>query len=115
MRINKILVVVIASVMFFGFSACKKDLLTPVCDGSQPTYDTEIKPIIDATCAISGCHNSGSNKGELTTYAEVEPYLLDGSFRSRVLEKQNMPQGSVLTQVEIDKIQCWFENDFAEN
>lgn len=96
-----------------GLYSCKKDKLD--CDGATPNYGDDIKMIIDASCALSGCHGSSSFHGVFTTYDGLEPYLLDGQFSNRVLITQDMPKGSSLTQEEIILIQCWVDNNYAEN
>lgn len=100
-------------IVFTAVSACKKDeksdKLTPTCDGSSPTYQNTIKSIIDTKCATSNCHASYSS------YSGLRPALQNGSFRREVLVDQTMPQGSSLTQDQLNKIQCWVNNDFPEN
>jgi hypothetical protein len=94
-------------------ASCKKDddsgKLTPSCDGSHPTYQSQIKSIIDARCASSNCHPNYS------TYDGLLPDLEGGDFRREVLVNQSMPQGSSLTQDQINKIQCWVNDGFPEN
>jgi hypothetical protein len=94
-------------------ASCKKDKdsgkLTPSCDGSHPTYQSQIKSIIDSRCATSNCH---PNYG---TYEGLLPDLQGGDFRREVLVNQTMPQGSSLTQDQINKIQCWVNDGFPEN
>lgn len=95
-----------------GAYSCKKDNagnLTPSCDGSQPTYQSSIKSIIDTRCATSNCHPN------YATYEGLLPALQGGSFRREVLVDQTMPQGSSLTQDQINKIQCWVNDGFPEN
>jgi hypothetical protein len=95
-----------------GAYSCKKDnagKLTPSCDGSHPTYQGSIKSIIDTRCATSNCHPN------YATYEGLLPALQGGSFRREVLVDQTMPQGSSLTQDQINKIQCWVNDGFPEN
>ena len=93
--------------------ACKKK---PKCDGSNPTYSSTIKSIIDGNCNSSGCHNTGSSNGSFTTYTGLKPYLDNGSFKREVLEDQTMPEGSAkLSKDELNKLQCWSENGYPEN
>ncbi len=103
--------------MAVGVSSCKKDkLLVPVCeDNSTPTYDDNIKTLINTSCAKSGCHGSGSSNGDYTSYAGISSDLTNGRFENRVLKDQTMPKGSTLSQGEINQFQCWLENNFAEN
>jgi hypothetical protein len=94
-------------------ASCKKDKesgkLAPSCDGSSPTYQSEVKSIIDSRCATSNCHPNYS------TYGGLLPDLEGGDFKREVLVNQTMPQGSSLTQDQINTIQCWVNNDFPEN
>lgn len=94
---------------------CKKDLLTPECDGTMPTYDDGIRSIITARCGGGTCHGTGSSRGDFTTYAGMLPNINNGNFEREVLTDQTMPRGGNLTQEEIDKIQCWVENGYPEN
>ena len=93
-------------------ASCKKDKesgnLTPSCDGSSPTYQSEVKSIIDSRCATSNCHPNYS------TYDGLLPDLEGGDFKREVLVNQTMPQGSSLTQDQIKTNQCWVNNDFPE-
>lgn len=102
----------LASAMFFAGS-CKK--YNPSCDGSTPTYNADIKDIIDANCTQSGCHGAGSSRGDFRTYAGLSPYLSNGRFKSEVLTKQSMPQGGSLSHAELNLIQCWNDNGYPEN
>jgi hypothetical protein len=86
---------------------CKKD--NPTCDGSDPSYDSDIKSIIDANCASSNCHPSYS------TYSGLESILDNGSFKEEVLDKQKMPRGKNLSRDQLNKLQCWVENGYKEN
>ncbi len=92
-------------------ASCKKDSgkLTPSCDGAHPTYQSQIKSIIDNRCATSNCHPN------YNTYEGLLPALQGGDFRREVLVDQTMPQGSSLTQDQINKIQCWVNDGFPEN
>ena len=90
------------------------------CASISPSYSADIKPIIDASCATSGCHNavSGAENIDLSTYAKVK----DESFKRRFLGSINresgfkaMPQGAPkLSDSNINLITCWIENGHAE-
>ena len=101
------------NVLLVVLTACKKDKdtekLTPACDGSSPTYQNTIKSIIDARCATAGCHPN------YNTYQGLRNDLEGGDFRREVLVNQTMPQGSSLTQDQLNKIQCWVNDGYPEN
>ncbi len=86
--------------------SCKK--YDPQCNGDSPTYQSNIKRIIDANCTKSGCHPS------FATYNGIKPYLLNNQFKSRVLDEQSMPQGGKLSHDELDLIQCWHDQGYPE-
>ena len=104
---------------FFVFlSACSKDdeKLTPVCDGSNLTYNTGISAIINANCTASNCHNFGSSNGSFTSYSGMLGVIGNGAFNNRVLSVQDMPRGSAtLTQGQLNQLKCWVDNGFPEN
>ncbi|MCB9234822.1 MAG: hypothetical protein H6581_24425 [Bacteroidia bacterium] len=106
---------VLAMALLGLISACGSSSLTPKCDGSTPTYTTEIQPIIESKCNGSGCHNAGSSAGDWTTYAKLKPILNNGRFESTVLVQQTMPLGSQLSQSQLNALQCWADNGFPEN
>lgn len=101
----------VATSLILTIGACKKEnsKLTPACDGSHPTYNSEIKSIIDTRCATSGCHPGFSS------YSGLNGILQNGQFKREVLTNQSMPQNSSLTQDQINKIQCWVNDGYPEN
>lgn len=95
-------------------SSCKKK--SPICDGTNPKYNSDIKTIIDKNCTNSGCHNSGSGYGDFTSYSGLKSFLISGKFKSSVLDNQTMPKGvAKLSKEELNKIKCWQENNYPEN
>ncbi|MFK7755530.1 MAG: hypothetical protein AB8B53_01220 [Flavobacteriales bacterium] len=98
-------------------TSCKKDNeREPICeDGSAPTYDEEMKSLIDSKCATSGCHGSGSSNGDYTAYSGMVSDLNNGSIKREVLDRQDMPKNSTLSQNELNQFQCWSDNGFSEN
>jgi hypothetical protein len=86
-------------------SACKKKKKIS-CDGTQSTYNSNIKSIIDANCV--SCHPPYSS------YAGIKSILDNGSFASEVLDKQSMPKKKTLSSGELTLIQCWKDQGFPE-
>ncbi|MCB0430858.1 MAG: hypothetical protein H6546_08365 [Chitinophagales bacterium] len=114
MKTRMMLVALMAMSVGGVLSSCSKKKLTPVCDGTQPTYDNGVATIISGTCMGSKCHSSGSKNGDLTTYAKMKTYLTNGAFNKQVMETQNMPKGSSLSQAQLNTLQCWVENGYPE-
>ncbi len=96
-----------AAILLTLFSACKK--YNAKCDGSNPTYNAEVKSIINANCTNSGCHPS------YNSYNGLRAILNNGNFSKEVLENQSMPQGGSLSNSELDLLQCWHENGYPES
>lgn len=100
----------------------KADQVYPVnsCDTVGMTYTTNIKPILDQNCALSGCHDAasassgydfsiydgstGSNSGALQA-------AQNGSLLGTVTHASGyspMPKGSAqLSTCNIDKLTAW--------
>ena len=108
---------IIAIFILFLSNACgKDDKFVPACDGSMPTYDADIKSIINANCTSAPCHGSGSVNGDWTTYAGMTTVLNNGQFEKQVLTDMTMPQGSAtLSEAQLNLIRCWADNNYPEN
>lgn len=120
------------AVLFFSsllISSCSSDQLPEpimaVCELDPPTYEMDIKAIIDESCAYSGCHLD-SSPGRFDTYNGLLPYLQNNTFRQRVLIQRGDPTTGMppdyavdsrptnLTQTELTTIECWLEAGFPE-
>ena len=129
------------SMPFFGIHlailtvSCTNDELPPpeipeFCDTIITSYNTNVKPIIDESCAYSGCHDGsgGIGPGNYNSYNGMLNVLESGSFRSRVLVQKDdavlgmPPDQSVypesekddLTQEELELIECWLNAGYPE-
>ena len=90
------------------FYSCKKKV-TPKCDGTASTYNSNIKSIINNSCTNSSCHPS------YASYAGIKSILNSGSFKTQVITDKTMPKGSSLTNDQLSKIQCWVDASYPEN
>ena len=114
------------------FVNCSRDQLPESmveCDDTV-TYENVIKPIIDESCAYSGCHDGGAGIGpaDYTRYDGMLRHLNSGSFRSRTLDQKDSPSIGMppdqsvyveslkddLTDEELEMITCWLDNGFPE-
>lgn len=86
------------------------------CETTGLRYSDDIQPIIQANCALSGCHTSGSRN--MTSYEAVRDYALDGSLEERItLPSSNplsMPPNGSLDDCTIDKIISWVNDGAPE-
>ena len=111
------------------FTNCTTDKLPePIpptfCDTTITSYNLNIKPIIDNSCAYSGCHLD-SAPGNFSTYEGMEIFF--DVFQERVVslkddEEFGMPpfyapdgRPTDLTQEELDLMTCWIDAGFPEN
>ena len=111
------------------FQACTSDQLPePMmsdCGTEVPTYTNDIKPIIDASCAYSGCHLD-SAPGQYDSYAGLLANLESNKFRQRVIIERADPSAGMppnyapddrpqdLTEEELTLIECWLDAGFPE-
>ena len=114
-------------------SACTNDklpepIVTLDCSTINPTYDKDIKRIIDESCALSGCHVSGGGApGIYTTYAGMENFLNDNEFKKFVIDLKNDPDNGMppnwstnpgprdLSPEDFALVECWVEAGYPEN
>ena len=96
------------------FYACTKDTAptaptTGDCDSTPKSFSTDVNPVIQASCALSGCHAAGSNNGPgaLLTYSQI--FNARTSIRSAVFSGR-MPKNASLSVSEKAKILCWIDN-----
>ncbi|WP_430402778.1 hypothetical protein [Fluviicola sp.] len=90
-----------------GATACKKNKkVTPVCDGTNATYNNTVKAIVNSNCV--SCHSSYS------TYSGLSSITSNGQFTQHVLTDQDMPEGSSLSSDQLNKLQCWVNNGFPQ-
>ena len=81
---KRIIIIIYTGLMFalvIGLPGCYKDIIIPEM-GSGPddlppkqvSYQAELAPMFNTSCAISGCHAAGAHKPYLSTavsYAEI--------------------------------------------
>lgn len=102
--------------------SCDKDESpdTVDCTGLTPTYTADIKQILDASCAKSGCHDAITiaNGFNLSTYATARPVSQGDRFLGAIQHKSGfmaMPQGSPkLSDNNIELLTCWVQNGSPE-
>lgn len=112
--LKKITFSLLATTMLFA--ACKKEnLVTYDCTGLTPTYTTTIKPILDANCAVAGCHNASSNANgiDLSSYSGV--LAANSTDILGAIEHASgytaMPQGAAkLSTANRQAIYCWVQS-----
>lgn len=101
---------------------CKKESIVEYnCSGITPTYDGEIKTILDTHCAFSGCHNASSKKAGiiLSDYTNAKDESTKDKFLGSVQHLKgydDMPKdASKLDEATIQKLYCWVQNGSPQN
>lgn len=72
----------------------------------------QIKPIIDVSCAKSGCHVNGTGRIDLTKFDVVKANALQ--IKTRVVNK-SMPFDETLPADQIQLITCWIDDGTLNN
>ena len=105
------------SVCIVSLSSCKKkdEYKNLDCSSINSSYTASIKPIIDANCTSSGCHDAGSANGNYTTYEGLLIRVNNGTLSTRVLYTKDMPKNSSLSLEDRQKIKCWLDAGAQKN
>ena len=78
---------------------------------SGVSWANEIKPIMENSCALSGCHN-GSSRPDLRKFENAKFYAK--TMKSKTQDR-SMPRDGTLTQQQIDLIACWVDDGALQN
>ena len=81
---------------------------------SNKAFAADVNPIIQGTCAQSGCHDavSGNGPGPLTNYTEV--FNARTTIQSAV-SSGRMPKNSSLSTSQKNSILCWIQSGAPNN
>jgi hypothetical protein len=102
--------------LLLSFSSCTTDSIAYDCTAIAPTYTDNVKSIMDANCAYSGCHDASTKaKGiDLSTYATVLSESSSARFMGSMHHEGDydaMPEGaSQLNTSDLQKIYCWIQS-----
>lgn len=81
---------------------------------SNKAFAADVNPIIQSSCAIAGCHATGSfnGVGPLTNYTEVSTHK--AKIRTAI-SNGSMPQNGTLSAAQKSSIICWIDNGALNN
>ncbi len=86
---------------------------------SDPSFQSDVMPILNSSCAISGCHVAGFDFGDYSDYAGVKAQADNGSLVREITNKTMPPSNttgpSELTDSQISLIECWVEKGALDN
>lgn len=106
---------------FIVIASCTKDIgpnpdLAPKQTNTSDTitFSKHIKPIIDNNCI--GCHNTGGQFPDLSTYNLLKTQVDGGRIKARVIDGPSfMPQGGSLTNEQLNLITSWLNAGAPNN
>jgi len=113
MGLTKLLLICGAS--FFSSCLFEKSDASSIDDCLEVTYSKNVVPIINAHCAIDGCHVAGFAPGDFTSFQVLYSKVENGSFELRVFELRIMPPNDSLSDEELKTFQCWIDNGALNN
>jgi len=108
-----------------GLSSCYKDVILPKTSETAPpqyvSFGTELQPIYNANCALSGCHVAGAQVPYLT--ADVSYQQLMGGYVNTVVPTDSKLyiaiNGVMLVHIPLasdrQKIYDWIRNGAPNN
>lgn len=119
---------VFAAAIGFGLSGCYKDVILPesAVDPDGPpqavSYNSELKPLFNTSCALAGCHVSGAHKPYLATdisYLQI----VNGGFVNTIIPKQSILYNKINGEmkeyipsaVNRQKVYDWIRNGAPNN
>ena len=79
----------------FGLTGCYKDIILPdaAVDPDAPpqavSFKTDIAPMVNTKCALSGCHVTGGHKPFLVSPGSYEQ-LVNGGYVNLIIPKQSI-------------------------
>lgn len=75
------------------------------------SFSASIAPIIENSCAVTGCHN-GSQFPDFRVFKNIH----DNAFEIKKLTADGtMPQDGTITQAQINQIACWVDDGALNN
>lgn len=108
----KKVVLLIMGCLFTSFAGCEykneEDLFgeKEACREAV-SFAAEIEPLIQANCALSGCHATGGVFPELSTFEKIKASAADVKQVTQSLQMPPPSSGKSLNQQQIDLIACW--------
>jgi hypothetical protein len=131
-RIRFIEMVVAAVGISMAFAACDEGVVTDprqiVMPESDVSYNRDIQPVFDLSCALSGCHDDATRAGGLSlrSYSDLlaRPGIIHpGDSTESVLRKiirgifphPAYPISALLTQNHMKGIAVWIEEGASNN
>jgi hypothetical protein len=129
MEKSLLIFILLALSLFAALPSCKDDEPTvdyaalADCSGvpaASNTYTNSIKALLDASCALAGCHGAGTAEGgfDFSTYAMAKKGFEDDKGLCSVHHGKGckpMPDGSgQLSTAQLLVLDCWVKNGMPQ-
>jgi len=125
---RQLIYAVFAAAIGFGLSGCYKDVIlpeTPLDPDGPPqavSYNTELAPLFNSSCALAGCHVSGAHQPYLNT-AVSYLQLVNGGYVNTIIPKQSILYDKINgdmkeyipSAVDRQKVYDWIRNGAPNN
>ena len=86
------------------------------CDGTDPSFASDVLPILNRSCALSGCHVEGFASGDFSNF---DGFASRASSAVSRMSAGSMPPASSSgpdpTDAQIQLIRCWIEAGSKNN
>jgi hypothetical protein len=105
------IIIFLLIIVFSGVQCSSGDEPETITCDTDYSLATDVMPIIETRCAISGCHN-GTRSPDLRTKQVV--IAQETSIRSQV-KSGRMPKNSKLNSSQVAAIVCWVEQGALDN
>jgi hypothetical protein len=122
--VSSLMIIVLSAFIIFQVS-CVKDVgplprvaVSPTfCDSANVKFSTDINPIIQANCAVFGCHDATTAQNGYD-FSQGYSSIDTARIRARVLDGAIngwMPQAGPLPLLDRQKIECWLKDGAPNN
>jgi hypothetical protein len=113
--------IVISLFLFFtiAFVGCKDDNTIDLndCVLNAPSYNNEVKKIVDSYCSGSTCHTNNIETFDFTTYEGLK--VATGSIYNRITRNSSdplsMPKGFQMQPCDLEKLKVWINAGAPRN
>lgn len=85
------------------------------CGIENVTFSADILPLVQANCAISGCHVAGTGRTILTEHARIKAVADNGQLNQRVFISKDMPPSGPLSSCQMKVLKAWIEQGAPNN
>lgn len=87
------------------------------CNTENVSWSADVQPLISGNCAISGCHVSGAQTPDLSTYAGAKAAADAGAILARAIngDPSPMPGSGLLPNCDRQTLKAWLDAGAPNN